>query len=170
MVHRLHNRNTGYSNNFTGMPATNHAAIKATEGATALNLNNVVEENTNIKQEPKSKKTEKLSNDSSFENISIENTTYLQNLGNVSDEIESEPNYEIPTFEVDSIELANPELFSNDLENNSLNQENEHKKKPKIFENSNFENENKIKEPEMFEESNLEEDFEIPAFLRRQKN
>jgi len=170
MVHRLHNRNTGYSNNFTGMPATNHAAIKATEGATALNLNNVVEENTNIKQEPKSEKTEKLFNDSSFENISIENTTYLQNLGNVSDKIESEPNYEIPTFEVDSIELAHPELFSNDLENNSLNQENEHEKEPKIFEHSNFEKENKIKEPEMFEEFNLEEDFEIPAFLRRQKN
>ena len=29
---------------------------------------------------------------------------------------------------------------------------------------------NETKEPEMFEESNLEEDFEIPAFLRRQKN
>ena len=28
----------------------------------------------------------------------------------------------------------------------------------------------KTKEPEMFEESNLEDDFEIPAFLRRQKN
>ena len=27
-----------------------------------------------------------------------------------------------------------------------------------------------IKEPEMFEESDLEEDFEIPAFLRKQKN
>ena len=26
------------------------------------------------------------------------------------------------------------------------------------------------KEPEMFDESNLEEDFEIPAFLRKQKN
>ncbi len=40
----------------------------------------------------------------------------------------------------------------------------------KVFENSNPEKETKIKEPEMFEESNLEEDFEIPAFLRRQKN
>jgi len=30
--------------------------------------------------------------------------------------------------------------------------------------------ENEIKEPEMFEENNQEEDFEIPAFLRRQKN
>ena len=39
-----------------------------------------------------------------------------------------------------------------------------------MFENSNHEKENKIKEQEMFEETNLEEDFEIPAFLRRQKN
>ena len=39
-----------------------------------------------------------------------------------------------------------------------------------MFENSNYEKENKIKEQEMFEETNLEEDFEIPAFLRRQKN
>ena len=30
--------------------------------------------------------------------------------------------------------------------------------------------EEEIKEPEMFEENNQEEDFEIPAFLRRQKN
>jgi len=42
--------------------------------------------------------------------------------------------------------------------------------KPRIFENSNPEKKDEIKEPEMFEESNLEEDFEIPAFLRRQKN
>jgi hypothetical protein len=72
-------------------------------------------------------------------------------------------------FEVDSIELAMPELPSNDLENNLLNQEN-NEEELKVFENSNPGKETKIKEPEMFEESNLEEDFEIPAFLRRQKN
>ena len=43
-------------------------------------------------------------------------------------------------------------------------------KKPKIFENSNSEKGAEITEPEMFEEPNLEEDFEIPAFLRKQKN
>ena len=41
---------------------------------------------------------------------------------------------------------------------------------PKIFDNSKTEEEIVAKEPEMFEESNPEEDFEIPAFLRRQKN
>ena len=39
-----------------------------------------------------------------------------------------------------------------------------------VFENTKLEEENSLKEPEMFEESNLEEDFEIPAFLRRQKS
>ena len=72
-------------------------------------------------------------------------------------------------FEVDSIELATPELQPNDLESNLLNQENS-EEDLKIFENLNPEEETKIKAPEMFEESNSEEDFEIPAFLRRQKN
>ena len=70
------------------------------------------------------------------------------------------------TFEVDSIELTTPELFSNDEKDNSFNQE----KEPLIFENSKSEKKIEAKEPEMFEEHNLEEDFEIPAFLRRQKN
>ena len=48
--------------------------------------------------------------------------------------------------------------------------ENKTEEAPKIFENSNPEKKDEIKEPEMFEETNLEEDFEIPAFLRRQKN
>ena len=49
---------------------------------------------------------------------------------------------------------------------NNFNQENE----TKLFDDSNSAKEDGEKEPEMFEETNLEEDFEIPAFLRRQKN
>ena len=74
------------------------------------------------------------------------------------------------TFEVDSIELKSPELFSNDEKDNSFNQEINQEKEPLIFENSKSEKKIEAKEPEMFEEHNLEEDFEIPAFLRRQKN
>jgi len=50
MVHRLHNRNVGYSDNVVNTIGTNQATLNATEGATALNLNNVVEENTNVQQ------------------------------------------------------------------------------------------------------------------------
>ena len=71
----------------------------------------------------------------------------------------------MPTFEVDSIELATPKLSFDDGEINLLNYENKNES-----ENSNTEEKDNIKEPEMFEEPNSEEDFEIPAFLRRQKN
>jgi cell division protein FtsZ len=166
MIHRLHNRNTGYGNNLTSTLATNQATLNATEGATALDLNNVVEENKNIQHESKQNIAEDAPNDPALENVSIENANYLQNLENIFDEDYKQD--DAPTFEVDSIELATPELFSNDSENNSFNQDNE--KELEIFESVKAEKEVATKEPEMFEESNMEENFEIPAFLRRQKN
>ena len=170
MVHKLRNRNTGYNVNFENTAAFNQPTLSATQGATALELNNVVTENTNVQQKSKQEEIKELINDPSLKNISIENATYLQNLENVFGENDSQPNDDTPTFEVDSIELATPELFSNDWKSNSFNHENKDEKKPKIFENSNSEKRAEIKEPEMFEEPNLEEDFEIPAFLRKQKN
>ena len=166
MVHRLHNRNNGYSENTTKPTViTSQPLLNATEGATALNIHNDIKENevfTNQEQ----------SNDASLENVSIENATYLQNMENTttSDEkIKLED--EIPNFEVDSIELAHPQLFSDDDTVNSLNHENDNEQRePEIFENSNSEIKEEVKEPEMFNESNTEEDFEIPAFLRKQKN
>ena len=176
MVHRLHNRNTGYSNNLTSTLATNQAALNATEGATALNLNNVVEQNTNT-QEETAKDQNNISNDLSLDNISLENAAYLQNVENApmetttnNDFLQTDPDKEIPAFEVDSIEIATPELFSESKEDNSFNQDTNNDENLKIFENSQSKEEAEIKEPEMFEESNLEENFEIPAFLRKQKN
>jgi len=166
MVHRLQSRNIGYGNNLRSTLATNKATLNATEGATALNLNNVVEENKNIQHESKQNIVEDVPDDPALENVSIENANYLQNLENIFDEDSKQD--DTPTFEVDSIELETPELFSNDSENNSFNQDNE--KELEIFESVKTEKEAATKEPEMFEESNMEENFEIPAFLRRQKN
>jgi len=174
MIHRLHNRNTGYTNNLASNLVANQETLNATEGATALNLNSVIAENTHVQQIPEQKTNEEqATNDSSLENISIENATYLQNLESVSSDKEpetSESDENMETFEVDSIELATPELFSESGDENSFNQDINNDKEPQIFENSKSEQENVTKEPEMFEESNLEEDFEIPAFLRKQKN
>jgi len=170
MVHRLHNRNTGY-NNLTGALALNQSTLSATDGATALNLNNIIEENNIVQQTPNQIKNneEQITNQSSLENISIENATYLQNVEETSVNKDADPDENMETFEVDSIELATPELFSNDGEKDLINQD-LNNDEPKIFESSKPEEETITKEPEMFEESNLEEDFEIPAFLRRQKN
>ena len=100
----------------------------------------------------------------------MENAAYLQNTENVFDNQHSTSDNGLLNFEVDSIELATPELFSEDLENKSLNRGNKNQKDPKIFENLSSNKETETKEQEMFEETNLEEDFEIPAFLRKQKN
>jgi cell division protein FtsZ len=171
MVHRLHNRNTGYSENSLNTLSTNQSTLTATQGATALNLNNFVDENNIIQQKSEQKEIEnQVTNDTSLENISIENATYLQNAENTSSDKNSESDENMETFEVDSIEIATSELFSDKGENNSLNQDNNNETELKIFESLNSEKESVTKEPEMFKESNSEEDFEIPAFLRRQKN
>ena len=102
----------------------------------------------------------------------MENAAYLQNVENSASEEYSQTQDDIPAFEVDSIELATPELFSENEEDNSFNQDTpKQQEEPKIFENSKIAEEfQEEKEPEMFEEKNTEEDFEIPAFLRKQKN
>ena len=177
MVHRLNNRNTGYSEGFTSALAGSQTAIKATDGATALNLNNVVEEDKIFQQESKQDEIKedikaKQANDidPAFENISMENASYLQSTENPFDNQDPQTNGNINTFEVDSIELTTPDLFSNDEKDNSFNQDIHEKKEPLVFEESTSGEKIESKEPEMFEELNLDEDFEIPAFLRKQKN
>jgi len=165
MVHRIHNRNVGYSDNYTNSSEIHQATLNATEGATALNMNVAIEQNKVAKKQGKT-------NEALLENISIENATYLQNTENIhnNDEANLKSNEEIPNFEVDSIELVTPQLFSDDGEINSLNQESKEEKEIEMFESSNIKENSEKKEPEMFEKQDSEEDFEIPAFLRRQKN
>ena len=181
MVHRLQSRNIGYSesviNNLTvNQPTLSTAeevtALGATEGATALDMNNIIEQNHTSQQiETESKEQDRIvKKELSLENISMENATYLQNVEDTTNMKDSITNEEIPTFEVDSIELATPDLFSNNEDDASFNQDTTNDDEPKIFDTTESEVAQKSKEPEMFEEPNLEEDFEIPAFLRKQKN
>jgi len=171
MVHRLHSRNNGYNDTFTNTLANNQETLKATEGATALQLDNVVDEKEISKQKLEDTNIRQADNLSSLENVSIENATYLQNLEETQNNNDIDLKDDVPNFEVDSIELATPELFSDHTnETHSTNEEISTENEPTIFEKSETESEEEIKEPEMFEETNLEEDFEIPAFLRRQKN
>ena len=110
--------------------------------------------------------------ENSSEDVSLENATYLQNIEDMQkteskislEDIKQEVD-EKPNFEVDSIELATPELFSNKGNGTeSLSDVHNQKEEMAIFESS------KGNEPELFENSDKEEDFEIPAFLRKQKN
>ncbi|MDC0231892.1 cell division protein FtsZ [Pelagibacteraceae bacterium] len=174
MVHRLQNRNVGYSDHSISTVAMNQPTLNATEGATALDMNSVIEQTQTSQSELVSSQSEVESqvNEPLTENISMESATYFQNVEDSSnDQNLKEDESNMTTFEVDSIELTTPELFSDKTEDNSFNQDN-NIGEPSIFNNTPSQDikEEKIKEPEMFEENNQEEDFEIPAFLRRQKN
>ena len=164
MVHRIHNGNFGYRDNSEKTLVLNQPTLSATEGATALDINTAIEQNKAV--EP-----QKQTDEPSFENISIENATYLQNMEKIPiNEEYLKKEDEIPNFEVDSIELADPQLFSDDEEINTTNHENKDEKESEAFESRDSEENSEIKEPEMFESTDLEDDLEIPAFLRRQKN
>ena len=172
MVHRLQNRNINHTDHSANPFTRNQATLEATEGATALNINPVIEQNksTEVVSTAQQEEIKSETSDPLVENISMENATYLQNMEDSSNKENlkmDESN--MPTFEVDSIELATPELFSTEVEDNSFNQDN-NENEPEIFESSNLKKETELKEPEMFEENDQEENFEIPAFLRRQKN
>jgi cell division protein FtsZ len=181
MVHRLNNRNNN-NDNYKSTFTQNEFTLNATHGANALDINNVVEQNKSIVPETKInseikkeqildiEENKNTDEDSLEKNISIENAAYLQSL-----EKDIEQNTDVDTFEVESIELATPDLFSNSSKGNTFIQDNNERSETKIFENpyngdSSNENDLETKEPEMFEETNSEEDFEIPAFLRKQKN
>ena len=163
MVHRIQNRNNGYSENLSKTLVMNQTTLDATDGATALNIDTALE--------PKAEDQKDKNEDYNAENISLESATYFQNTENIIKDDE------IPNFEVDSIELATPNLFSDSQDDNSINQDIQdihEKQELEMFDESaektmNSE-ETTSKEPEMFEESESDENFEIPAFLRRQKN
>tara|TARA_B100000287_G_scaffold288931_1_gene272231 strand:- start:6 stop:1505 length:1500 start_codon:yes stop_codon:yes gene_type:complete len=168
IIHKIQNRNNIYNDSIAKNTKNNHATLRATEGATALVLNPSIEENK-ITEEKNSIENKTM------ENISLENANYLQSLEEKSSEDT------IPKFEVDSIELASPQLFPDEemshaikTENNTndmtmFDQTNPAENIEGLIENKEN-NEEENREPEMFEDKDSEDDFEIPAFLRRQKN
>ncbi len=167
MVGRIQNRSNNHTNNSPNVfKATNTQTIMATEGATALNMENLaVEENKSHERSEKENEEDK-----SINNLSMENAAYLQNLEGNNDVpiVESD---DATNFEVDSIELATPQLFSDESSNEFINQEiKTDEKNSDVFNNQISQETTEEKEPEMFENSESEEDFEIPAFLRKQKD
>jgi len=143
MVHHIHHRGNGYGHVANALGNTK--PLESIDGATALELQTLTQESL-VEKTQEVHETEK--------EISLESATYLQNLENDTEQtIEKKEqdfsiNQEI-AFEPDST----PNLFSDHQEDDSSNE-------TKVEE----------KELEMFESQETEEDFEIPAFLRRQKN
>ena len=149
MVHRIQNRNPGYSedtnkNNLPTMPD-----ISSIQGATALKLENEIEENAGTILTPNiniENKTQENLDTPEAEGVSLENASYFENELNQSKS-------EIPVFEKHNLDI---------------NEENRDEITPQLF--SDEDNSSTSSESNELENSRSdEEDFEIPAFLRKQK-
>ena len=155
MVHRIQNRNTGYSD-FGSNGATasfsfsNNTSNTVTHGANALKLENeIVSENINDSVNDvnnqyheellKNQEAEKI-----VDNISEENEVSFSQEATETSEAEDEKSADLKEFGVDADE---PDLF---------NTQDEVSSSESLLVSS--------------DEDNEEDDLEIPAFLRRQKN
>ena len=154
MVHRIQNRNLGYSDfssNHNSSVQMTTSATNNTQGANALKLE---PETYTHEQTITENLNPEIEKDSSLENISIENLGYMENAEQMQKDEE-------PSLVENNVgnkpEDRTPALFSEDEnldtfkdENKSLNQD--------------------FSDTLIDDDQNEEEDLEIPAFLRKQKN
>ena len=140
MVNRIQNRNPGYSDNIFKNPNIEQNTINSIDGATALKLDEQLEIKSTVQAEQSNH--QEPTQDLQSQGVSIENASYIEN------NIDIESNLEDRTADT-------PQLFSSDN---------------KDIANENFEIDNENKDNKLFDHNaSDDEEFEIPAFLRKQK-
>ena len=154
MRSRIHNRNHGYSENLFNSAKPQNHAINLIDGATALKLDENFEVSEQIKPnndlsnqriESQEKVKKNYLDLQEAKGVSIENTSYIE-------ENNLDSNKDKKVF--NEIEADAPKLFSEE----------------KADTNDNVDLADDINSIKMFEsEDEIEEEFEIPAFLRKQK-
>tara|TARA_B100001250_G_scaffold414377_1_gene452354 strand:+ start:912 stop:2399 length:1488 start_codon:yes stop_codon:yes gene_type:complete len=164
MVGRINNRSLGSTNQETKtngsiIDVINTKVSSATEGATALNLDPIVEEQTETKENSETQTIQQKEEEQSvLGNISMENASYFESKEETEQSSDGE---DLPEFELESIEQVTPALFSEDETVNLANTNKE----------TEFEEKQEESDPSLFDDiASEEEHYEIPAFLRRQKN
>ena len=157
MVDRIQNRNNGYSDSL--FPKNTHIennTFSSIQGATALKLNEEFEVNRNeesLSVPEVENVTEPIKKDEMPSGISIESASYMEN--NSEHETIFADNTAESAQNENIIEEYTPQLFSESESNQT--------------ETKQEETELQTKSENFFNQDNDEEDFEIPAFLRRQK-
>ena len=152
MVHRIQNRNPGYSDfsdNGSAQSFNFSSTVSAplTEGATALKLENEV--------------SESISSD-----ISYNNEAHIESEQNLETDLVNNHHSESIIDNNEESLTETKEEVSNGLENFNLEEET-----PELFNSDTREtSEEEFTSFENTENSQDEDDLEIPAFLRRQKN
>jgi hypothetical protein len=159
MVSRIQNRNTGYSDSglfSNGTITQNNSVNNSISGATVLKLEDQFEATSEAQE---SFETDQQTPINSETSLNLE-TNEENLLGNANQHLAEES-----LFEVDSIE----QVSSNNEAPLTLEEE----YTPKLFSdetNLKDSSTSETEEQKLFDqEKNQEDDFEIPAFLRRQK-
>jgi len=158
MVTRIQNRNTGYSDNlFSHNSTVESKTLNSIHGATALKL----DENYELNEEKQNESIHAFENENIVETeqnhnnipsgVSIESASYIEN-SNLEDNEDS-----LDTI-TNNEEEHTPKLFSDEQgfqedETNSEINDQDNNDKNQLFD----------------QDTNEDEDFEIPAFLRKQK-
>ena len=159
MVHRIHNRNPGYSD-FSNLATNNQMNLQnnqnhLTDGATALKLDNEISEELSANNEQQSiveNNTDELNivETNSSENVNVKedihNTETYEDNSNKNEAVNSNG---LENLGIEEIEESTPDLFNTETSEKS--------------EDGFTSFEEDIKNED-------EDDLEIPAFLRRQKN
>ncbi len=162
MVHRIHNRNPGYSDfsniapsqsfNFSNMSSPNPIS----HGANALKLENEI-----IQEQQTESSHNDLMNESAVQNTSIESESIVEH--NSVNEMEKSFTQEAMEVNHEEIQQNNStEENSNDLKEFGVDSD-----APDLFSS---ESENLTPEDLLSSNEEEQDDLEIPAFLRRQKN
>jgi len=154
MLHRIKNRNSGYLNpainpNATNV-ANNNSNLNSTPiyGANALEINHDLEKkNVSVEQNGESKQ------DDTLNEISLDSLGYIENTEQNNQEENQQQADIVQSTILEEKDENTPQLFSEEEEIDSFKQE-----------------VNLEKGSESLIKENEEEDFEIPAFLRKQKN
>ena len=168
MVSRIQNRNTGYSEGLFSKPTNIESnTLNSIDGANALKLNESYEINEQNDHSLDSNLQQKVAE--------TENNEVLENFE--SDKIPSGVSIENASY-IDSNNdscLTTQEINTNT--NSDINNSNEEEHTPQLFssdhtlqmESNELDNHSDTHSEKLFDQENNEEDFEIPAFLRKQK-
>jgi len=153
MVHRIHNRNSGYLNPAINPKATNAAnndgSLNSTPiyGANALKIDQDLER-INVSVEQNSINIQ----DDSLNEISLDSLGYIENTEQNNQEENQQQTDIVQSVNQEENEKTTPQLFSEEEDVDFFKQE-----------------VNPEKESESLIHEDEEEEFEIPAFLRKQK-
>ncbi len=146
MVSRIQNRNPGYSDNIFKNPNIEQNPLNSIDGANVLKLNEQLEVDTSSSSMGAISSEKEMTNDikndhnSGPHGISMENASYIENNLEIKNKLDNSTNDEDGT----------PKLFSED---NNYQVEEKELPNDKLFDQGYSD----------------EEEFEIPAFLRKQK-